>query len=173
MRTAGGGKLRELKKITDKEKAPDQLTTAIELLHPNCLKKLDVSRQTLRADAKKVKFYDGRLSEDGTQNFQQLLGPIYDVHSGHTFNSITFGKWAWTLGYESGGISNRVILGAQFFHESATAGMQSTILVHELFHYHTQLGDEKFAERYISADTKWTANDASVAITEWLKGGCQ
>jgi hypothetical protein len=77
------------------------------------------------------------------------------------------------LSYESGAISNHVVLGAQFFHESTSVGLQGMILVHELLHYHLQMDDARLARNYIDRNREWTDSEASEAITKWLKGGCR
>ena len=167
----GGGRAGPVR-VENKRQAKGRLLRAIEDLTENCVDGIETTRSELRASARELRFFDGRPSEGGSANIQQLLGSIYGLEPGVTFNSVTFGESATTLFYKERGISNVVVLGAQFFHHSTSIARQGAVLVHELLHYHLQMGDAKMARAYIE-NKKWGENEASVRITEWLEGGCR
>jgi hypothetical protein len=80
------------------------------------------------------------------------------------------------LGLPKTEVSNTVLLYASFW--SAPARYQGLVLVHELLHYATQLGDAALAERLklsfeVVDDTRRTDWNASNAIQAFLMGGCK
>jgi RHS repeat-associated protein len=153
-----------------------RLIMAIQDLGANCQSVLP-SQSILLQDASQLTFIDAEPSASGGQTVAQAAANLAPYNPSGTLSSITGGTSAVTLNGPNASISNVVLLGTQFFMDPAYGNNanfsfgQGTVLVHELLHYATQLGDAAFVSNYnIALQPNETA---SSAIGEWLQNGCK
>ncbi len=156
---------------------PEALNQAVKNLGKNC-KKILPTQQTLLADAKDLKFIDARPSASGARTVAQIAPSVTAYNSSGSLQSLVGGAAAVILwGGSHGEISNTVLLGEQFFRNPVQGNNanysvgQGTVLVHELLHYATQLGDDRFVDTYGITLQKYESSSA--AISRWLQNDCK
>ena len=149
---------------------------AIQDLGANCQSILP-SQDTLLQDAADLTFINAEPSVSGGQTVSQVAPSLAPYNPTGSLQSIVSGASAVILDGPSGSIGSVVLLGTQFFMDPAYGNNsnfsfgQGTVLLHELLHFATQLGDAAFASTY---NIKVQQNEsASSAISEWLQNGCK
>ena len=173
----GGGPDPGPSKVTDLSGVLPALKQAINSLSANCQKVLP-SQQTLLAEANDLKFFDARPTASGNQTVAQIAPDLAPYNPSGTLQSIAGGSTdATILNGPNGSISNTVLLGSQFFLDPVQGNNanysvgQGIVLVHELLHYGTQLGDAQFVGKY---NINLLVGDSnSSAINRWLQNDCK
>jgi RHS repeat-associated protein len=162
-------------KVTDLDGVSTRLRQAIADLGSNCAKILP-DEATLLADAKELRFVDSQPSANGNLTVAQIAPGLAPYNPSGTLSSIVGSDNAVTLTGSQNTISNTVLLGAQFFLDPITGNNanyevgQGTVLLHELLHYPTQMGDSSFVSNY--GITLQQFESPSSAISRWLKNDC-
>jgi RHS repeat-associated protein len=170
----GGGPAR----VTAVGQALGTLKATIQNLGPNCQKVLP-SEQTLLTDASQLQFLDAQTeSTTGNQTIAQAAANLAPYNPPGTLSSVLGGNNAITLNGPNNSISNTVLLSSQFFLDPVYGSNanfsvgQGVVLLHELLHYATQLGDAAFVSQYgITKQDQYESN--SSAISAWLQNGCK
>jgi RHS repeat-associated protein len=163
-------------KVTSASSALTQLELTIGMLGIQCTKVLP-SAVVLVKDAGQLKFFDARPSADGDKSVGQIAPALAAYNPANTLQNIVGGDNAVTLNGANGSISSTILLGKQFFLDDVYGNNanysvgQTTVLLHELLHYATQLGDDAFASKYGIKAQQYETN--SSAINRWLQNDCK
>jgi hypothetical protein len=131
----------------------------------------------LLKDAGQLSFFDARASANGNKTVSQISPLLAAYNPTSTLQSIVGNANAVILNGAKGSISNTVLLGDQFFldevygNNANYAVGQTTVLLHELLHYATQLGDSQLVSKYGIQPQQYESS--SSAINRWLQDDCK
>lgn len=156
--------------IQSKHEAKRALQEALAWLSEECFRKLGISRSAAMEKAQQIVFFDGRVTEDGSSNIHQLLGPALAVDAGDTFRTVSAYRRAVVLPL-SMGFSRFIVLGASFFDQDQSRIDQYVTLAHESFHYTLQKSDVELAPH--AGYKGRSVSAASGLFSKWLKEGCK
>jgi RHS repeat-associated protein len=173
---SGGGGGGAPPKVTSASGALTLLNSTITSLDPQCSKVLP-GTDVLLKDAGQLNFFDARASADGNKTVPQIAPALAAYNPTGTLQSIVGGANAVTLNGAKGSISNTILLGNQFFLDDIYGNNanysvgQTAVLLHELLHYATQLGDDAFVSKYGIQPQQYESS--SSAINRWLQNDCR
>jgi len=138
------------------------LQSELANLTPNCDKVLPVGALTNTEGVEPLTFWNATTQGSTPAS---LLGGTNGGTIGSYFQN---GQYAVILN-GAGGITNQVVLGANFFSDSS-GGQQGLTLLHELLHFTLQMGDQAIDAHfginvgvagYSAAFSNWLANDCN------------